>query len=452
VEQITDVPADQLVRVARLLHEHGPVAYYAWSGVGQHTNATQTDRAISLLYALTGSFDAPGGNVVYERIPVEDLAGLDLLGESQLEKAIDRSARPLGPVRNGWVPGHSFANAVLTRNPYPIRGLVGFGSNLLLSQPNPELMRRALARLDFFVHCDMFMTPTAELADIVLPVSSAWEREGLRNGFEVTQEAQQLIQLRPRAVAPRGDTRSDNEIVFDLAGRLGLGDSFFGGDIDDGYRAMLAPSGVTLEQLRQNPAGIRVPLETRYRKYAEQDSTGYVGFNTPSRRVELYLEEFLQHDQDPLPRFIDGAVSRRAQPEIASRYPLTLTTAKMLHFCHSQHRALPRLRKANPEPLVEIHPTTAVDRDIGDGDWVTVETVEGSVQARARFNPDLLPDVVCAQFGWWQSCPPLDLPGYEVNGPLSANYNLLIGTDAADPISGSTPLRSYLCEIRGGKL
>ena len=448
VERITGVPADQVVRVAHLLHERRPVAYYAWSGVGQHTNATQTDRAMSLLYALTGSFDVRGGNVLYERPRVENLAGIDLLGDSQLEKAIDRRTRPLGPARHGWVPGHSFARAVLTGDPYPVRGLVGFGSNLLLSQPDTKLMHRALERLDFFVQCDLFLTPTAELADIVLPVSSGWEREGLRAGFEVTQEAEQLVQLRPRVVAPRGEARSDTEIVFALAEKLGLRDRFFGGDIDEGYRAMLAPSGVTLEQLRESPGGVRVPLETRHRKFAERDGVGYVGFRTPSRRVEFYLELFLENGQDPLPRFVGGAVSAATQPGIAERYPLTLTTAKTLHFCHSQHRSLPRLRKPNPEPLVDVHPMAARDRGISDGEWVVVETAHGLMRARARFNPDLLPDVVCAQFGWWQACPSLDLPGYETSGPASANFNGLIGTEAADPISGSTPLRSYLCEIR----
>jgi hypothetical protein len=70
------------------------------------------------------------------------------------------------------------------------------------------------------------------------------------------------------------------------------------------------------------------------------------------------------------------------------------------------------------------------------------------MRARARLNRSLAADVVCAQFGWWQACEPLGLPGYDVAGPRSANYNDLIDTDVADPISGTVPLRSYLCEVR----
>jgi len=146
-----------------------------------------------------------------------------------------------------------------------------------------------------------------------------------------------------------------------------------------------------------------------------------------------------------------GHARASSQPKLAESYPLTLTTAKALHFCHSQHRSLPRLRKPNPDPLVDLHPLAARARGVSDGDWVVVETANGSMHARARFNVDLLPDVVCAQFGWWQACPSLGLPGYDAVGAGSANYNALIGSDAADPISGSTPLRSYLCEVRSDR-
>src|SRR6185437_4811442 len=83
--------------MARMLHESGPVAYYGWTGVGQHTNATQTDRAIALVCALTGSFDAPGGNVVFDRIPVNDARGVELMGPAQRAKTVGREKRPIGP-------------------------------------------------------------------------------------------------------------------------------------------------------------------------------------------------------------------------------------------------------------------------------------------------------------------------------------------------------------------
>jgi anaerobic selenocysteine-containing dehydrogenase len=448
VEAITGVSAAQLVATARLLWARRPVAYFHWTGLEQHTNATQTVRAISLLYALTGSVDAPGGNVRPARPAVNDLAPMTLLAPTQQAKAVGFAERPLGPALRGEVTARDVYRAILDGQPYPVRGLLVFGSNLLLSQPDVALARAALARTDFFVHADLFLTPTAALADVVVPVASAWEREGLRVGFGPSLEGETLIQLRAPVLAPRGESRSDTWIVCELGKRLGLGDQLFGGDVDAGHRHHLAPSGVTLEALRAHPEGIRVPLETRYRKYAESAADGVTGFATPSRRVEIYVQRFLDHGQAPLPAYVEPAASPVSRPDLAARYPLVLTSAKWVQFCHSQHRSLPRLRRHSPDPLVEMHPAAAAARGIGAGDWVEVETPQATMRARARLEGSLAEGVVCGQFGWWQGCEPLGLPAFPVDGPGSANYNGAIGTEAADPISGTVPLRSYLCEVR----
>jgi anaerobic selenocysteine-containing dehydrogenase len=444
VEQITGVPAAQLVETARLLWQRRPVSYFHWTGLEQHSNATQTVRAISLLYALTGSFDAPGGNLRMSRPAVNDLGGRGLVSEAERAQTLGFAERPLGPGRHGWVTARDVYRAILDGKPYPVRGLVGFGGNTLLSQPDAALGWAALAKLDFLVFADLFMTPTASLADVVLPVASAWEREGLRAGFGPRPEGEAHVQLRAPVVAPRGESRSDVWIVCELAKRLGLGEQFFSGDQDAGHRFVLAPSGVTLEELRANPGGVRVPLETRYRKYAEPGA----GFATLSGRVEIYAQRFLDHGQAPLPEYVEPAASPVSRPDLAMRYPLVLTSAKVVQFCHSQHRNLPQLRRHSPDPVVELSPEAAGPRGIRQDDWVTVETPRATMRARARLNRSLATDVVCAQFGWWQACEPLGLPGYDVAGPRSSNYNDLIDTDVADPISGTVPLRSYLCEVR----
>ena len=241
VAEICWLTAEEVRTMAQLLHESGPVCYYGWTGVGQHTNATQTDRAIALICALTGSFDAPGGNVIFDRIPVNDVRGRELMPPEQRTKTIGIGMRPLGPPRDGWVTGRDLYDAILTDKPYPVRGLVGFGANLIISHADGARAKEALSRLDFYLHTDLTINPTAELADIVLPTASAWEREALRVGFEVSQEAEGLVQLRQPVVAPRGEARSDSYIIFELAQRLGLGPQFWNGDIDAGYRHILAP-------------------------------------------------------------------------------------------------------------------------------------------------------------------------------------------------------------------
>lgn len=430
VAALSGVEAEAVRRVARLLHERRPLAYYLWTGVGQHTNATQTDRAIALLAALTGSFDAPGGNVRFAKLAANDLGGRGLLAEAQRAKTLGRAARPLGPPAEGWVTSDDLYRAILEHRPYRVAGLLGFGSNLLLSHPEPARGARALAALAFYAHADFFLNPTAQHADIVLPIASPFEREALRIGFELNQESERLVQLRPAMVAPRGEARSDLWVAFELAKRLGLGDRFWQGDIDASYREAIAPLGVTLEQLRAEPRGVRVPLATRHRKYESE------GFRTPTGLVEVYAEPLLEIGQDPLPCHAPPAESPEAAPVLAARFPLRLTCAKTPLFCHSQHRNLPSLRRREPDPSVELHPETAAARGLKDGDWARITTPSGSVTARIRCRAELDRDVAVGHHGWWQAHVPGD-----------ANYNGLIGHAAIDPISGAPGLRSTLCEI-----
>lgn len=447
-DEITGVPAGDIERAAEVLWHHRPVAFYTWSGLEQHSGTTQIIRAINVLYALTGCFDAPGGNVLFTPVPTNPIAGRELLDPAQAAKAIGVGERPLGPARYGFVTGEDFYTAALEGRPYRPRGLVSFGSNLLMAHGDSRRGRDALQRLDFHVHLDLFMSPTAEQADIVLPVTGAFESEGLMVGFEISQEAQSLVQLRTPLVPPVGEARPDIEVIFDLATRLGLGQHFFNGSVDAGWEHQLAPSGVTLRQLRADPAGVRLPLETRYRKYATAGADGVpAGFATPTGRVELYVEGFLDIGQPPVPTFTEPALSPRSRPDLAAEFPLVLTCAKTLHFCETQHRQVASLRRHVPDPEVELHPDTAAARGVADGAWVEIRTPKGTIRARAKLNDTLDPGVVSGQHGWFEPCEELDLPGFPPFGPGSANLNLVLSQTPSDPIGGSSPLRAQMCEV-----
>ena len=437
------VPPEQVARAAELLWHSRPVAFYAWSGVEQHANATQTARAIGTLYALTGSLDSPGGNVLFSAVPALDVSGADLLPRAQRAKSLGLAARPLGPAIGEYTSSGELYRAILEREPYAVRGLVGFGANLLLAQPDSLRGRDALAALEFQVHADLFMSPTAQMADIVLPVTTPFESEGLKIGFEVNADAQSLVQLRRPVAPPRGEARSDLQIVFALAKALGLGAHFWDGDVEAAQNAQLGPSGLSIAALRMKPEGIHVALEPRYRKF----EAGGKGFATPTRRIEFYSETFLNHQYPPLPAYVAPLV-RPERLDLAQRFPLVLTCAKSTLFCETQHRQLPSLRRRSLHPQVFVHPSAAAARGIAAGDWIAIETPKGSVRAQAEFDRTLAPDVVCGQHGWWQACPEIGAPGYDPFDARGSNFNLLVGHDALDPISGSAPLRSYACEIR----
>jgi anaerobic selenocysteine-containing dehydrogenase len=441
---ITGVPAVEIERVAETLWTSRPVAFYRWIGLEQPSGTTQTIRAINVLYALLGCLDAPGGNVLFTAAPTNAIDGPELLARDQRAKTIGLDERPLGPARFEYTTGADLYAAALDGR---ARALVNFGANLVMAHGDSARGRAALAQLDFAVHADPFPSPTADLADIVLPAATPFEVEALRIGFEVSQEAQSLVQLRRPAQAPRGEARSDLEIVFALATRLGLGTQFWDGDIDAAWRHQLEPSGITLEQLRAQPAGIRLPLATVHRKHAQIRDGIPVGFPTPSGKVELLSETLADHGYPALPTFAEPAISPRSRPDLVGRYPLILTCAKSVRFAESQHRQIATLRSATPDPQVELHPDTAAARAVAAGDWVRIVTPNGAVRARVRLNATLDPGVVCGQHGWWQACAELGLPGYPPYGPDSANLNLVLRQTPSDPMSGSAPLRASLCEV-----
>lgn len=471
VARVTGVPADQLQTAARLIADAPSVAYYAWTGIGQQGNATQTERAVAVLYALTGSFDVPGGNRVYPAQPVATVNGMDLIAPEQRAKALGLAQRPLGPPAQGWITARDMYQAILDAKPYRVRAMMAFGTNPLVSQADVDMGRQALQALEFHVHCDLFETPSARYADILLPINTPWEREGLRVGFEITPQAQERIQLRPRMVSPRGESRSDNDIVFDLACRLGMADLFFGGSLEQGWNHMLAPLGITAADLRAADGGMRLPLAHHDRKYAAASGgedapehsraddlpgtppentppgagpAAVAGFATETRRVELYSERLLRHGHAPLPVHRDPA---EAPGGGDADYPVVLTTAKSGYYCHSQHRSLVSLRKRDTLPRIGLHPALAARRGIAAGDWVRVRTRAGQARFVAQLQPDLQENVAVADYGWWQACPELGRDGYPVQGQYSSNYNALIRADAADPISGSVPMRAFACDI-----
>ena len=317
--------------------------------------------------------------------------------------------------------------------PYKVRALVGFGLNLLLSHADAARGAEALRRLEFHVHTDLYLTPTAAFADIVLPVASAWEREGLRVGFGLDQDACELVQFRPAVVAPRGEARADIDIVFDLAVRLGLGKHFWHGDIEAALDYHLAPSGLSVQALRAEPRGIRVPLETAYRKYRS------AALRRPPAKIEIYSAALQAIGEPPLPEF-------RAPYSQAPGFPLTLTAAKTPLYCHSQHRNLARLRRLEPDPLPR---SARRPRRLGIFataiGWRSRRRAGGCGRAQAE----------CALGGRRCRRAARLVAGLRRTGsarlrrarPDGANINLVIGVDAADPVSGAASHRCYPCEV-----
>jgi len=446
VAALAGVAPDALERAAALLAPGRRIAYHAWSGVGQHTNATQTERAIATLYALTGAFDTRGSNREFAKQPANAVSTYALLAPQQRARALGLAQRPLGPPAQGWITARDMYRAMLDGEPYKVRALFAFGTNPLLSQPDPQTAHAALGQLEFHVHCDLYETPSARYADIFLPVNTPWEREGLRIGFEIDERAVEHVQLRQRMVTPRGESRADYDIVFALATRLGMRDAFFGGSIEAGWNHMLAPLGLDVATLRAHPEGVSRPLAQREKQYALPACGGARGFRTETLRVELYSEKLLRHGYPPVPSYVPPA--GLAEDERDPAFPYLLTSTKNGYYCHSQHRGVTRLRRRAPYPVVEIGAALAAKHGIEADDWVVLRTAHGSARFVARIEPALADDVLIAEYGWWQACDELGLAGFATDGALNSNFSNLVSGREYDPLSGSMPMRALACDLQ----
>jgi anaerobic selenocysteine-containing dehydrogenase len=449
-QKITWVPADRVWQTALLLAHNRPVSMYMWNGLGQHTNATQTSRAIASFYALLGDFDRRGGNVIFPKARVNEVGGKEFLPKQAALERIGRERKPLGPpAKPGNCAAYDVFTAILDGHPYPVKAFLSFGTNLVMSNADSRRAREAFQALEFSVATELFMTPTAALCDYVLPAASFLEMSNLATAFEHRPAGKTHLQYRPAVVEPLFERRSDTWITFELARRLGFEAEFWHGDIEAGYAYELAPSGITLEQLKNSKSGISVPANPNYEKHQKPNKDGRArGFATPSKKVELFSCAFAAHGYPPLPEYVEPAVSPLSRPAIAADYPLVLTNAKFTTYVHSQQRSLPTLRKSSPEPTASIHPESAARYGIANKQWMIVETPGGAIRVKAHITVNIMPGVVCCQHGWWQACEALELPGYDPYSDGGANPGLLIGTDLADPISGSLPHRSSLCRVR----
>lgn len=393
----------------------------------------QTARSLLILRAITGNIDQPGADVLW--VPPEkvrqkspflnrEVVGAHFLPPEKRARAINAGRFPLNPM----VQPPAFWRSIIDADPYRIRGFWIVGSNPLLTMTHSLEIEKALNLLEFVVVSDFFLTPTAQLADLVLPAATWLEQEDVVNLHKI------WCVLARKKLAQIGETRDDREVIIQLAHRLGLEKAFPWKNLREYLDWLLEDTGMSFDEFCEQSI---VTGTMRYRKYAE------VGFATPSKKFEIYSTVLESMGISPLPVYREPSLTPMSAPDVAAEYPLILTNSgKIREFFHSEGRQIESLRKRNPDPLVEIHPDTANSLGIQDGDWVWIETPEGRVQMRARLFDGVAPDVVAAQFGWWFPEEPAPDHGWK-----RCSVNLLYGDTEYDPEFGSESLHSALCKV-----
>ncbi len=431
---ITWVPAEKIRAAARLYAATKP-SMMEWGCAIEHTpNCIQTIRAISMLPALTGNIDVPGGWV----FGVKGLGKFPSLIENL---SPEMNAKRLGADRFKMLAGEgadlpaahipTLLQAMREGLPYPVKAFLVFGNNTLTTYANAKQAYESLLKLDLLVVADLFMTPTAELADIVLPAAS-WPELTTLAGLPTV--AANVIFAQQKSVQI-GECKADEEIFIELARKMNL--PVGTESLEEVLEAQLLSggSGKTFAELAET--GFH-KLPFRYGKYKEG------GFKTPSGKIELYATRLEAMGYDPLPYYEEPPESPLSTPDVAKDFPLVLTTgARIPFFFNSEHRQLPRLRKAHPDPLVEIHPETAAPLGIKNGDWVWIETLRGKIQQRAKVTTDVDPKVIHVEHGWW--FPEEEGPEH---GVWKSNANMLTRNGPPyDPAMGTYHLRGLLCRI-----
>lgn len=462
-EAVSGVPAGQIMETARLYASTKRAAIDIGNGLEHTPSSNDAIRAIAILMAITGHLDRPGGNVFAGGPPagggMPRPRSLNLM-ERYTREMVDKLVGPEFPkVFQPFLEGTSSAyykilDSILTEKPYPVRTVIAPGTQPTVSTRGTKRVVEALKKLDFYVVADVTRTADMNFADVVLPTTTPYESD---HPFEARGN---WIMARSKVIEPLGDYKSIYEFFIDLGVRMGYGEDFWNGSIEDCQNYQLSPLGMTIDELRKYPIGrfYDQPDPVReYEKYARIFQNRSLALSKapylPQGKVALYNTTFESEGFNPLPEWREPPESISGTPELTEKYPLILSdyhTSKA--YTASWQRNVPYLREIEPYPMLHIHPETAAVRGIKDNDWITVESRHGSMKVKAQLFPGIRPDTVMILHGWWQGCGEL---GFEDQTVLDggANVNNMYSVDpekAFDPLitamSSQTLVEVKKCE------
>jgi anaerobic selenocysteine-containing dehydrogenase len=432
VEQVTWVPKEQIAEAARLFATTKPAAIQWGVGVEMQANLTNNDRMLIALMGITGNLDVPGGQVLFQTPNVRNVGSFGahgMLSRDQFTKRLGGDRFRLG-ARFSIINPKTVWDAILEEKPYPVKMLFLISTNPISTRGNSTEVYKAMEKVDFSVVSDFFITPTAALADIVLPAATWLEMDYIadfwkRHGYILPR----------RKVIQVGECRSDHEVLNDLAHRVGIG-GFWWPDFEQGLDHILEPMGITWKQFKEMDY---IRGEVKYRKYRTE------GFSTPTRKLEIYSTVLEKMGYDPVPQYHEAPGSPYSAPELFRDYPYILVSGRRIpgFFC-SEGRQIPCLRELQEDPVVEIHPEVAEKEGIREGDWVFIESPKGKIRQRAKLFAGMDPRIIFAQHGWW--FPESEDP---TRGWQESNVNMLTENayENCDPAMGGTAVRTLLCKI-----
>ena len=369
-EGICGVPAAKIREAARVFGRARAALIFWGMGISQHTHGTDNARCLISLALLTGNVGRPGTGLHPLRgqnnVQGASDAGLIPMVYPDYQGVEDQATR--GRFEEAWgvpldpKPGLTVVEIITAALSGKIRGMYMMGENPFLSDPNINKVRKALAALDFLCVQDIFLTETAEFADVILPATSFFEKTGTYTNTD------RRVQIGRKAIDPPGQARVDWEIVCEIARRMGYPMGYGGPEEIFREFVELAPSYAGLTYRNLTPYGKLWPCP-------DPDSSDGIqllfgdGFPTPSGRGKFVPAEY------------------RPGAEVADPdYPFVLNTGRLLEHWHTgtmtrRARALSQIR---PDAFCEMHPDDLAELGVDDGERVTVSSRRGSITLPAH--------------------------------------------------------------------
>ena len=469
VAAVCGLPEDDIVRAARLFGRAGAAALVSGRGVDQvGANVAPTHRAICCLRAVTGNVDKPGSCVLAE--------GPDFVSEMELEMsdalAPERRARclntPFTPLQcyDGYdrarklteklgrtlperyltsaLP-HLVLSAMEEGEPYPVRALIVNATNPLLTYADTHRVFDALMGLDLLVVLDYYMTPTAMIADYVLPAAGAIERPVL----QVHGGVANMGYGGPAAVEPYYERRTDYDVFRGLGLRLGQEDAWPEETLADAFAAQLARAGMDWDAFCQ--LGIYWQPSAHAKHELPGPDGRPQGFATTTGKIEL-ASEFLPTLGGPRLPEPAAPAAPLCSPELVedaeraggAHLPM-ITGSRKQPYNASMYFNNPAFRQKSPHPVAEVSEATAGRLGLKPGDRVEIATDKGS----ARFILETAPlrdDLVNVDYGWWH--PEWEPGGPDLGGMWESNVNCLTSCEPGEPLIGTWSYNAIDCVIR----
>jgi len=442
VAEITWVKEKTITETARLIATNKPTAIFTFMGLIMGGNSINTVRSLGLLLAITGNIDIAGSNFIKVPPKTERI----ILPEELLSKQLGADQFPLlsgsDAIPARFLPSaHPFhvVNAMRTGKPYPVKALFT-DANVLTALEDSKRTLEAFRNLELLVTFELFMTPTAEFSDYILPV--VWF---LESNSVVGVSSSNFIGARKMIFQPRGEAKEEGEVLIDIMRELGVLDKLPFSNYKEYLDWRLKPLGLTFEDFAQRGYVVNPNIDGKYEKGLLR-TDGKPGFNTPSGKIELYSTILEKYGYDPLPVYKELVPSPYSTPDIFKDYPFILITGtRSLPIYHGLGLQIPNLRKLHPKPIVEISPSAAEKLSIREGDRVAIEVPgkKEKVYRNVHIVKAMHDNVVCAEGHWY-----LPEENQQQKRVWDANINVLTSLrDDYDPIVGGSGCRRLLCRI-----